>query len=106
MHTGGLGEDSLPVLRRRVSCCWQCSSIYAVADFKNDRALQSGAGALKHPHTVLGMLAIFMYVGGESNGRQPITSPPERLHATSLAFMGLMIRTSWALAFERHEQEL
>lgn len=27
--------------------------------------IESGAGALKHPHVVLGALAIFMYVGGE-----------------------------------------
>lgn len=27
--------------------------------------IEPGAGALKHPHVVLGMLAIFMYVGGE-----------------------------------------
>jgi FHS family L-fucose permease-like MFS transporter len=27
--------------------------------------IESGAGALKHPHVVLGVVAIFMYVGGE-----------------------------------------
>ena len=27
--------------------------------------IEAGAGALKHPHVVLGVLAIFMYVGGE-----------------------------------------
>jgi FHS family L-fucose permease-like MFS transporter len=27
--------------------------------------VQPGAGALKHPHVILGVLAIFMYVGGE-----------------------------------------
>ena len=27
--------------------------------------IEGGAGALKHPHVVLGVLAIFMYVGGE-----------------------------------------
>jgi len=27
--------------------------------------IQSGAGALKHPHVVLGVVGIFMYVGGE-----------------------------------------
>jgi FHS family L-fucose permease-like MFS transporter len=34
-------------------------------NFKNTEEITHGAGALKHPHTVLGMLAIFMYVGGE-----------------------------------------
>jgi FHS family L-fucose permease-like MFS transporter len=33
--------------------------------FKNTEHVTRGAGALKHPHTVLGMIAIFMYVGGE-----------------------------------------
>lgn len=33
--------------------------------FTNDGASARGLGALKHPHTALGMLAIFMYVGGE-----------------------------------------
>ncbi len=34
-------------------------------NFSNAEAITKGAGALKHPHTVLGMVAIFMYVGGE-----------------------------------------
>jgi len=33
--------------------------------FTNTDKIESGLGALKHPHTALGMLAIFMYVGGE-----------------------------------------
>ncbi len=33
--------------------------------FANTEDVPKGAGALKHPHTALGMLAIFMYVGGE-----------------------------------------
>jgi FHS family L-fucose permease-like MFS transporter len=33
--------------------------------FTNTESIKQGAGALKHPHMVLGMLAIFMYVGGE-----------------------------------------
>ncbi len=33
--------------------------------FTNTEQLTRGLGALKHPHTALGMLAIFMYVGGE-----------------------------------------
>lgn len=33
--------------------------------FTNTELIGQGAGALKYPHTVLGMLAIFMYVGGE-----------------------------------------
>lgn len=34
-------------------------------NFTNVEQIGHGMGALKHPHTVLGMLAIFMYVGGE-----------------------------------------
>ncbi|MES2308562.1 MAG: sugar MFS transporter [Verrucomicrobiota bacterium] len=34
-------------------------------NFTNDDQVEGGIGALKHPHTALGMLAIFMYVGGE-----------------------------------------
>jgi len=34
-------------------------------NFANAEHPPRGWGALKHPHTVLGMLAIFMYVGGE-----------------------------------------
>ncbi|HEX3800108.1 MAG TPA: sugar MFS transporter [Verrucomicrobiae bacterium] len=33
--------------------------------FTNTDVMERGLGALKHPHTALGMLAIFMYVGGE-----------------------------------------
>jgi FHS family L-fucose permease-like MFS transporter len=33
--------------------------------FTNTGRIEQGLGALKHPHTALGMLAIFMYVGGE-----------------------------------------
>jgi len=33
--------------------------------FTNPDKIGRGLGALKHPHTALGMLAIFMYVGGE-----------------------------------------
>lgn len=34
-------------------------------NFSNTEKIEHGMGALKHPHTALGMLAIFMYVGGE-----------------------------------------
>jgi MFS transporter, FHS family, L-fucose permease len=36
-----------------------------VPSFTNKEHIERGFGALKHPHTVLGMIAIFMYVGGE-----------------------------------------
>ena len=34
-------------------------------NFTNAETIGKGAGALRYPHTVLGMVAIFMYVGGE-----------------------------------------
>ncbi len=34
-------------------------------NFSNTEKIERGIGALRHPHTVLGMVAIFMYVGGE-----------------------------------------
>ena len=34
-------------------------------NFKNVEHLPRGAGAIRHPHMVLGMVAIFFYVGGE-----------------------------------------
>jgi len=34
-------------------------------EFTNQEHIGHGTGALKHAHTVLGMVAIFMYVGGE-----------------------------------------
>lgn len=42
-----------------------CFSFAHLPAFANPDHISRGAGALKHPHTVLGMLAIFMYVGGE-----------------------------------------
>ena len=34
-------------------------------EFTNEESMTSGSGALKFPHLTLGMVAIFMYVGGE-----------------------------------------
>ncbi len=42
-----------------------CFIFAHLPNFTNTEHITRGAGALKHPHTVLGMLAIFMYVGGE-----------------------------------------
>ena len=36
-----------------------------VPNFANTDTISRGAGALRYPHVVLGMVAIFMYVGGE-----------------------------------------
>ncbi len=71
-------------------------------DFANAEHPGRGLGALKHPHTVLGMLAIFMYVGGEVTvgstivnflGSPKLGSIPKEAASGFLAFYwgGLMI---------------
>jgi FHS family L-fucose permease-like MFS transporter len=71
-------------------------------NFTNTDQIGTGIGALKHPHTVLGMLAIFMYVGGEVTigsaivnflGTPKLGSLPSEAATTFLAFYwgGLMI---------------
>lgn len=40
-------------------------AIVRVPNFTNKEQIARGLGALKYPHTALGMVAIFMYVGGE-----------------------------------------
>ncbi len=42
-----------------------CFKFAHLPAFTNSGKIEHGLGALKHPHTALGMLAIFMYVGGE-----------------------------------------
>ena len=70
--------------------------------FTNPEQIGRGAGALKHPHTVLGMIAIFMYVGGEVAvgsavinvlGTPKLGSLPHEAASRYLAFYwgGLMI---------------
>jgi FHS family L-fucose permease-like MFS transporter len=71
-------------------------------NFANAEHPAQGWGALKHPHTVLGMLAIFMYVGGEVSvgsaivnylGTPRLGSIPHETASGFLAFYwgGLMI---------------
>ncbi|MDB6016000.1 MAG: fucose permease [Pedosphaera sp.] len=73
-----------------------------VPSFTNTEPIGRGAGALKHPHTVLGMLAIFMYVGGEVTvgssivnflGTERMGGVPKETASSYLAFYwgGLMI---------------
>ncbi len=40
-------------------------AVVHVPNFTNQEQMVRGLGALKYPHTALGMVAIFMYVGGE-----------------------------------------
>lgn len=70
--------------------------------FTNQEQISRGLGALKHPHTALGMLAIFMYVGGEVTigsaiilflGSDKLGNMPHETASQYLAFYwgGLMI---------------
>ena len=71
-------------------------------DFANPEPVGRDLGALRYPHTVLGMLAIFMYVGGEVSvgsaiinflGTPRLGSIPHEAASRYLAFFwgGLMI---------------
>ncbi len=73
-----------------------------VPDFTNKEQIARGVGALKYPHTVLGMVAIFMYVGGEIStgsaivnflGIERLGKIPKEVASSYLAFYwgGLMI---------------
>ena len=73
-----------------------------VPNFTNKEQIVRGLGALKYPHTVLGMVAIFMYVGGEIStgsimvnflGTERLGGIPKEIASGYLAFYwgGLMI---------------
>jgi FHS family L-fucose permease-like MFS transporter len=73
-----------------------------VPNFTNTEKITRGWGALRYPHTVLGMIAIFMYVGGEISvgsaiinflGTEKLGSIPKEAASGYLAFYwgGLMI---------------
>ncbi len=73
-----------------------------VPNFTNTEQVTRGLGALKYPHTALGMLAIFMYVGGEISvgsamvnflGSERLGRIPQETASGYLAFYwgGLMI---------------
>jgi FHS family L-fucose permease-like MFS transporter len=66
---GAHGADSVKI---PYLCCAMVFLLLAVffkfarlPNFSNKEHISRGAGALKYPHTILGMVAIFMYVGGE-----------------------------------------
>jgi FHS family L-fucose permease-like MFS transporter len=79
-----------------------CFRFVHLPSFTNKEGVGRGAGALKYPHTVLGMVAIFMYVGGEVAvgsaiinflGTERLGSLPHEVASRYLAFYwgGLMI---------------
>jgi FHS family L-fucose permease-like MFS transporter len=66
---GAHGADSVKVPYLCFACVFLMLAMFFkfahLPAFTNSEQIGGGAGALKYPHTSLGMLAIFMYVGGE-----------------------------------------
>ncbi len=106
MHPGahGAGAAKIPYL------CFAAVFVMLAVFFKfahlpnfvNTEQMGRGAGALKHPHTVLGMVAIFMYVGAEvavgsaivnflSSPKLGHLPPEEASHYLAYFWGGLMV---------------
>lgn len=68
-HRGAHGADSVKIPYLGFAAVFALLAIFFkfahLPNFTNPERIGHGAGALKYPHTVLGMIAIFMYVGGE-----------------------------------------
>ena len=68
-HKDAHGADSVKIPYLGFAAAFALLAVFFkfahVPSFTNTEPIPQGAGALKHPHTALGMLAIFMYVGGE-----------------------------------------
>lgn len=68
-HPGAHSADSVKIPYLCVAGVFLVLAVFfkfaRLPEFTNSEQISRGAGALKYPHTMLGMLAIFMYVGGE-----------------------------------------
>jgi len=67
-HTGAHGTDSVKVPYLAFSLVFLALAVvffFIKLPHVGEGKIAPGAGALKHPHVILGVLAIFMYVGGE-----------------------------------------
>jgi len=67
-RTGAHGADSVKVPYLAFCMVFIClAAVFYFIHLPNvgEGNIEFGAGALKHPHVVLGIIAIFMYVGGE-----------------------------------------
>lgn len=67
-HTGAHGTDSVKVPYLAFSLVFLALAgvfFFIKLPHVGEGKIAPGAGALKHPHVILGVLAIFMYVGGE-----------------------------------------
>jgi FHS family L-fucose permease-like MFS transporter len=69
IHPGAHGADSVKIPYLGFAAAFILLAVFFkfahVPSFTNTEQIGKGAGVLKYPHAVLGMLAIFMYVGGE-----------------------------------------
>jgi FHS family L-fucose permease-like MFS transporter len=105
-HPGAHGADSVKIPYLGFAGAFILLALFFkfahVPSFTNTDQIGRGAGALKYPHTALGMLAIFMYVGGEVSvgsaivnflGTPKLGSIPKETASSYLAFYwgGLMI---------------
>ena len=67
-HSGAQGADSVkvPYLMFCIAFLILAAIFFMIKlPHVGEGTVEPGAGALKHPHVLLGVLAIFMYVGGE-----------------------------------------
>ncbi len=105
-HPGAHGADSVKIPYLGFAAVFVLLAAFFkfahLPNFTNTEQISHGVGALKHPHTVLGMIAIFMYVGGEVTvgsaivnflGLSKLGSVSHETAASYLAFYwgGLMI---------------
>ncbi|HXP63500.1 MAG TPA: sugar MFS transporter [Dongiaceae bacterium] len=106
IRPGAHGADSVKIPYLGFAAAYVLLAIFFtfahVPAFTNPHSIPRGFGALKHPHTVLGMIAIFMYVGGEIStgsilvnflGSERLGRIPKEIASGYLAFYwgGLMI---------------
>ncbi len=68
-HQGAHGADSVKIPYLGFAAVFILLAVFFrfahLPNFTNPEKIGQGAGALKYPHTLLGIVAIFMYVGGE-----------------------------------------
>src|SRR5208337_4851934 len=106
IRPGAHGADSVKIPYLGFAAAYILLAIFFtfahVPNFTNKDQMARGFGALKHPHTVLGMIAIFMYVGGEIStgsilvnflGSERLGRIPKEIASGYLAFYwgGLMV---------------
>jgi len=89
MREGAHGADSVKIPYLCFAGVFIALAIFFkfthLPNFTNTEQITRGVGALGHPHTVLGMVAIFMYVGGEVSVGSAVIN---YLHLPSMGGLG------------------